>query len=63
MLLMSTIHYIIFFFKQENLSLGATHAVKWSSSKFHETLDIYLLIKARVSKVTYNKRMEAEMHV
>jgi len=34
-----------------------------SSSKFHVTLDIYVINKTRVSEETYNKRMEAEMHV
>jgi len=36
---------------------------KCSSSKFHRTLDIHIIRKARVSKVTYNKIMVAEMHV
>ena len=56
--------YNAFIWKQENLSLGTTHVLlKCSSSKFHETLDIYVISKIRVSKVTYNKRMEAEIHV
>ena len=62
-LLMSTL-YNAFVWKQENLSLASTHMLwKCSSTKFHETLDIYVISKTRVSKVAYNKRMEAEMHI